>query len=467
MVTRITIEIIPSLRRGKFHKIILHLNDDNIERTVNLNMDFQPLWAFSRDTSSVAYDFLLFSTIIYGIDRFINRELYSLEGWTREIIVEGLPVIHKNEFNANREAITHTLNFLTGDLWDINFSEKEELSFYPSNSCQDWGEKLSYSKVSLFSGGLDSLIGLIDQLEQINDSKVIFVSHKDLGKEGKDQDSIMDQIRSNNLYTNKFIQIQTKAGLGKKKFNPVDNETTFRSRSLLFIGMGIYIANSLGINTPLVIPENGTISLNLPLFPSRRSACSTRTTHPTFIKRLQGVLEGLGMHHPLVNPYEFVTKGEMIRDTKNTNVLASLLPYSCSCAKRGHNYYWDRTGIEIHADRICHCGMCLPCIYRRVSLHLNGLDNQINSNYGTDVFNGIKFNYANLNQHSSRDFRALLEFIRQDYSNEEISRVLIKNGLTNLENLEDYTLLISRTIDQIKSWLNAKANIQIKQKAGL
>ena len=60
-------------------------------------------------------------------------------------------------------------------------------------------------------------------------------------------------------------------------------ETTLRSRSFLFISMAVLVADSISQEMPVFIPENGTISLNFPLTPSRRSSCSTRTTHPHFL----------------------------------------------------------------------------------------------------------------------------------------------------------------------------------------
>ena len=108
------------------------------------------------------------------------------------------------------------------------------------------------------------------------------------------------------------------------------------------------------------------------------------------------------------------TKADMMKDAFENDVkkaeLIPLVNLSCSCAKRGHNIHWDKSGAEIRENNITHCGMCLPCLYRRVALDAVGLDNT--ENLGTDVLNGQKYNINDLSQKRAKDFRALLYFLR-------------------------------------------------------
>lgn len=470
MATRIEIELRQPSKRGKFDDVIIHLYKENDHYCTNINFDFNPLFSFARDKESVAFDFLFFSVLIYNIDRFINRHIFSQEGWTREIEVVNVPVIHLAEFLNIKGSMDGAISFLTGDLWNINYCQSEGIHYQEKKSIKNWGDISVFKRVCLFSGGLDSLIGAIDKLEGIQQQseKLLLISHKDLGKEGNDQNSIMSIFRLQNLYDNKFHQIQTSVGIGKKSMGErIARESTFRSRSLLFIGMGIYAAHKIGGNVPLIIPENGTIALNIPLVPSRRSACSTRTTHPAFIHHLQDILATIGISNPMCNPYELKTKGEMVLRSENQLILRQLIDSSCSCAKRGHNSHWDASPEIIVRNHIRHCGMCLPCIYRRVSLHMNGLDINVDLNYGTDVFNGIKFDINNMGQKSPRDFRALLEFIRSRPSIERIEKELLINGMRDVSRIREYALVVDRTIDQIIVWINASGNEEIKRKAGI
>lgn len=462
MVAKIEIELREPLIRGAFDDIIIHLNKDNECYSTNINFDFNRLYSFARDKESIAFDFLLFSVLIYNVDRFVNRNIFSMEGWTREIEISNMPVLHLNEFQQMKSQIDKAISFLTGDHWNISFVQLDGILYQPREDIRNWGNINVFDKVSLFSGGLDSLIGAIDELEKIsNNKKLLLISHKDLGKEGTDQNSILSIFERQNLYQGKYDQIQTSVGIGKRILHGrIAKEATFRSRSLLFIGMGIYAAYNIGENIPLIIPENGTIALNIPLMPSRRSACSTRTTHPTFMSRIQNILTGIGITNILHNPYELKTKGEMVVKSRNQDILKQLANSSCSCAKRSHTYYWDTRGSNIK-----HCGMCLPCIYRRVSLYMKGLDDV--TQYGTDVFNGERFKINNLRQKSSRDFRALLEFIRNKPSVERIEKELLINGITDVSNIREYALVVKRTIDQINLWISNLGDRNIKRKAGL
>ena len=63
----------------------------------------------------------------------------------------------------------------------------------------------------------------------------------------------------------------------------------------------------------LKVPENGLISVNVPLDPLRLGALSTRTTHPFYIARWNDVLTTLGVNVRIENPYWDKTKGEMVK----------------------------------------------------------------------------------------------------------------------------------------------------------
>jgi hypothetical protein len=98
---------------------------------------------------------------------------------------------------------------------------------------------------------------------------------------------------------------------------------------------------------------------------------------------------------------------------------------------------------------------------------MDGLDINVNVNYGTDVFNGIKFDINNRGQKSPREFRALLEFIRSRPSIERIEKELLINGMRDVSRIREYALVVDRTIEQIIIWINASGNEEIKRKAGI
>jgi hypothetical protein len=85
----------------------------------------------------------------------------------------------------------------------------------------------------------------------------------------------------NKQFASNYNWIQTGVGLQLASGN--SREPSYRSRSLMFIALGTYFASRYN-DTELIIPENGTISLNHPLSASRRGSLSTRTISSLFIR---------------------------------------------------------------------------------------------------------------------------------------------------------------------------------------
>lgn len=458
------------IRMKNGHVYLLFQGSDGKIHSVNTKFNPKQLWEFSRDTSSVAFDLLVLSMIVYNVDRAVLRLSNSDDGWKRNLILLNVPVINLEDMNKGREAFNKAINFLTGDNWDIHFIQADSYSYNPTKKVKEYNPQF-FEKVALFSGGLDSLIGFIDEASTLSvDKKILLVSHMELGKEHSDQKSILEYCRENNIFSNKYEQVLLNAGLKPHSWNiKTPTESTFRSRSLLFFAAGIYIANKISPQCQLIVPENGTISINIPLDSGRRSSCSTRTTHPTFIKRIQEALYAIGISNSIYNPYRLKSKADMVleccQDTSKKAILESLVDLSCSCAKRGHNVFWDKSGIEIRNAKIKHCGMCLPCLYRRVALDTIGLDNE--ALLGTDVLHGIKFNLDNKHQKRNRDFNALLYFLKNRMNERTIRQELFFNGIIEKQELDEYTSLALHSYRQVINWLKKKATNEIQIRAGI
>lgn len=137
-------------------------------------------------------------------------------------------------------------------------------------------------------------------------------------------------------------------------------EMSCRSRSFMFFALATIVATYA--NCDVVVPENGSVSLNYPLSPSRRASCSTRTTHPLFIMRYQNLIHELGLNIRIYNPYEFQTKGEMVQHCADKNFLLQVIAKSNSCGKRNmHQQMYDNRNAT-------HCAHCMPCMYRKAAL---------------------------------------------------------------------------------------------------
>lgn len=426
------------------------IDTDGVSHSVGMKFDFSDIWSFAQDVTTPAFDFLLLSHIVYCVDRFVSRRLFSDDGWHRDIIIKDIPVLNLSVFESAKKQIENAVSFLTGDTWQFSFIQanpvKYEMIKHKEYVVSD------FSKVCLFSGGLDSLIGFIDETASLEKGKkLLLISHKELGKEGGDQKRILEVCEKEGFYQNRFAQMLLSAGLKSNSWrNKLPTENTFRARSLLFIAVGIYCAHAINPKMPLIIPENGTISLNIPLEKGRRGACSTRTTHPTFLKRTAEALNSLGITNPLLNPYQLYTKADMMvnafKNLEKRKKLKILAHLSCSCAKRSHNRWWDKKGGIVR-----HCGYCLPCVYRRVSLDAVGMDSE--DFIGTNIYRSKLFRLKDTSQARSSDIRALLYFLKYNCNEAYIRRELIANGVRDLNELNNYVKLVLRSYDQVLNWL--------------
>ncbi|HRI46976.1 MAG TPA: 7-cyano-7-deazaguanine synthase [Ignavibacteria bacterium] len=441
---------IPTAQVGKFSDIKLCYYDSSDKlRKVSLNIDFNNLYRFSEDTKSLSFDFFLIASTIYGIDNLITRYEYSINGWTRELKVT-FPVRNVAKWNASAKILNDALTFLTGDSWDISFEKLNVRSIFKEKKKKKiLYDKSNYQFISLFSGGLDSLVGAVDLLESLSSTKrLLLVSHFDSNSAGPNTDQRTLNSYLETIYKNKSDWIQAKVYLSHHDVDAekIEIETSYRSRSILFIAIGSYLQNNVKNSNKLIIPENGTISLNYPMTPSRSSSLSTRTTHPYFFLKIQELFDQIGIKCKLENPYSLLTKGEIVANCKNLTNLKGIYESSVSCSKSGRKMNWDRkTGTR-------HCGVCIPCIYRRSGLHKSGLDQQL---YGIDILNKV-----NPGHHD--DVLALANYLTTPVSKEEVKRGLITNSSSTIENLDDYADLILLSREEVKKWIIDKGNKKIK-----
>lgn len=446
---------IPKARKGKFSEIKLgYKNEENEDIQVLLNVDFQNLYEFTRKKNGIGFDVFLIGCFVYGIDILLPRKSFSVNGWSREIEVE-FPVESPDLFNGGKNELEQLLSFLTGDYWQISFIQRDVMPlFVNTKKVYSNDYRKSHKKISLFSGGLDSLIGVIDELAK-SKNRMVLVSHYDATFKGakSDQDKI-DKI----LYKkySHYHLLQTRVDLAGYDINgnKINTETTLRSRSFLFLCQAVFVASSIEDGIEILIPENGTISLNHPLTPSRRSSCSTRTAHPYYLIKVVDFISKLGLNHLIKNGYEMKTKGEMLEECIDKDILRATYKKSCSCAKRG-----TRKDIRDVMTGTNHCGICMPCIYRRVALHKIGIDNEV---VGTNLFNPQKYPLEKL-----PDVPAFLDYMRNPLSIEDIEKNLLINGTLPLDKVEQYASVVFRTRSQIIDWIKDKGSVEIKKKLGI
>ncbi|BAD66618.1 conserved hypothetical protein [Shouchella clausii KSM-K16] len=378
-------------------RIICKINEDDsfkvdekyIEYNINHNNRFTyTFWNKQLDLlpnffTKTALDIFYISLFVFGADRIISRNSTD-DSWTRNIKLY-IPVLDKKAWLENKSLLEEMLSFLSGDSWEIEFRRRElnerEIKF--KDSIEDKNNiGIDFKKVCMFSGGLDSFIGAIELLDDTSENDTLFVSHYGGGKGIKEyQDILREELISKyQLTESNFYSFYASAKNGV--------EDTTRTRSFMFFSHAVVLASSVDRPVNLVIPENGLISLNIPLTNSRLGSSSTRTTHPFYLSLFQKLLDNLKIMVKILNPYQFKTKGEMIRECSSIEFLQKNITNTMSCSHPD----WGRWAGE---SEVCHCGYCLPCVIRRSAIKNAGIqDETIYRDFDFTSLDVAKMNYS-------------------------------------------------------------------------
>ena len=308
--------------------------------------------------TELGLDLLVIAVHVYASDTRISRDTESDDAWTREIRLV-IPVSDVPLWNAAVSILERMLNFLTGDRWTLQFRPRPPK--FMAHVPQPNLIAPPFTGISLFSGGLDSLIGAIDQLAA--GQVPLLVSHAGEPAVSKAQDECFDLLRDNHPDSH-FERLRAWVTFPKDFVQKVPPENTTRGRSFLFFALGALAGSGLRRDFVLNSPENGFIALNVPLDVLRLGALSTRTTHPFYIARWNDLLKTIGIPGRIENPYWKMTKGEMVAACSNKSLLKAIVSSSLSCSSPTKGRW------KGHATG--HCGYCVPCLIRRASLRTFG-----------------------------------------------------------------------------------------------
>lgn len=405
---------------------IINYHDSNKMRFKFWDNGFIPINWYSN----IAIDLLYISMSVFAADRLCARDS-ATDGWCRELKLY-IPVLEKDIWIRNKILLEKTLNFLSGDNWTVEFRNREKTD--REIQCESKWKKVKnqakkYTKVSMFSGGLDSFIGAIDLLETKQQNEhILFVSHYGGGKGTIEyQDKLIERfVPKYRIDKEDFRQFHSTI------VNGVENST--RTRSFMFFAHAIALASTFGNEVILTISENGLISLNIPSTFSRIGTSSTRTTHPYYMGKLQELLKAVGLPIKLYNPYQFKTKGEMIIDCKNQEFMQENIANTMSCS---HPDVGRHRG-ETHA---MHCGYCLPCVIRQAAIKKSGI--QDDSEYYDSSFMSGPNAKINLNSYRQglNKFDPIYAFM-----------TIQQNGPIT-ENIDEYSDLYKRGMIELSEYI--------------
>lgn len=251
--------------------------------------------------------------------------------------------------NGSADMAADLLHWLTGDQWTLTLFRD------PSGSRPDSTSALTPdgAPTSLLSGGLDSYLGALHLL-QPGQTQPQFLGHADTATAIRHAQSLLAQWLGT-AYSPPPSYSRLGFSQAERK-----GENSSRSRSLLFVALGTAAASANHSET-VYVPENGYTSLNIPLHPNRGGALSTRSTHPTTLRRVNDLLAALELTVQITNPFADLTKGEQM-----ARVAAQPPPpgwekvaaKTVSCGKLdGRTFEGGNPNLN--------CGLCYPCVVRR------------------------------------------------------------------------------------------------------
>lgn len=337
----------------------VQLIDGNQRLGVGLGQVLDVLRQWGLAPSEIAVDFALLAATLTAADTRISRASESQDGWTREIDL-CVPVSDPERWNAARDHIVTMLNFLTGDRWGVQFRPRPKAlaTLAPASNKL---RIVNPTSVCLFSGGLDSFIGAIDLIAA--KQAPMLVSHYWDGITSKHQKYCGSALETR--FKGQAVQhVRARVGFGNELVKKVDSENTLRGRSLMFFALAALAGDAIGGAVTIYVPENGLISLNVPLDPLRLGALSTRTTHPFYMRSVQQLLTHLGLNVTLHNPYAFQTKGQMAKGCADRAFLKKEAKNTMSCSSPAKTR-WAKDPTQREPK---HCGYCVPCVIRRAAL---------------------------------------------------------------------------------------------------
>ncbi len=334
------------------NKLVVSLDQGDEEKMLRTTL-LQQLQHNGLALNNVMFDLLHFALAIYTVDQIVSRQQNGFQGWSRHLKVH-FPVNDIETWLKVKEMLEEYIGFLSGDKWEFVFRQNDDVR---AEEPVLLSNPNGYTRVCLLSGGLDSFIASIDLLKE-EGQKPVFVSHYKTGTESSTQDKVLAALArkfgQNNFGSHKFY-VQP-----NQKNSSAQKENSSRARSLLFICLGLAVATALGDDIDLVLPENGLISLNIPLTKTRLSSHSTRTTHPFFVDGLNKIILKLTLKSRIYNPYQFKTKGEMMIECRDADFLKGHIPETISCSHPEQSrYLGKRPGLN--------CGYCVPCIIRQAA----------------------------------------------------------------------------------------------------
>jgi 7-cyano-7-deazaguanine synthase in queuosine biosynthesis len=296
-------------------------------------------------------ELLEFFLALYATDRLIQR---SKRRWPRTITIE-FPVASVERWNDCRDLLEELIWRSTGDVVTIVPTLRKVSEIHADSRAAHF--VLQYEQpttVVMLSEGLDSLCGAFHAARTTKE-RIAFVS---IVTNSRKQARFDDIIRG--------LKRELGSPLRSLHFHdaqwhledaPRRQERTQRARTLLAIATGLTAA--CAYESPFVqISENGMGILNIPNPNLQSRHESSQVLHPSNLELWKKVSKLMLGGAVIVYPNRFRTKAEMCMEIPASARYLIRETSSCDAPQR----------VDAPAD----CGVCGSCLYRKMSLGVNG-----------------------------------------------------------------------------------------------
>lgn len=314
----------------------------------------------NRNIAPALVDLVEIASFVYIADQVQHRGAGEVESmgatWRRRMRFE-IPVRVPSLWRSAEvgDALIELLSFLSEDEYEFTFTPYKHppaLDTYLT-----FGKRAAEQppeSVVLFSGGLDSLGGVLEEVVR-DERPSLLITHESTTKlRGRHRTLRSMIVNATSGPAPQFITVRV------NKKNQTEREYTQRARSFLYAALAVAAARMADLST-VRFYENGVVSLNLPMSPQVVGSRATRTTHPRVLASMRRLFSAItGSPFAVENGFLWKTKAEVVGDIVKGGH-GSMIEWSTSCT---HTWTYRK-------DKP-HCGTCSQCIDRRFAVLASG-----------------------------------------------------------------------------------------------
>ncbi len=333
-------------------------------------------------------DLLEIAAYVFCADRLTSRgskDNVEYHNWSR-LFHFAIKVRDFDFWNTHdvKEKLKEALVFMSGDR-AYHFTFQPEHSTPPTSLFDTEKfqiEPQQNTRVILFSGGLDSLAGIVECLENSSD-QLCLISHRSGQGTAKTQNQLINALHEWYPDRIKYYKFSCKLhGIRAR-------EETQRTRAFLYTSIAYALSHVL-FQEEIFVYENGITSINFPKQQNQINARASRTTHPKTMTLLENLFSEIDQSKIKIStPFLWKTKTDIFHILDEVG-RRDLITSTVSCSQT------FKLG-----SQATHCGGCSQCIDRRFAAYASKLD---------DVDEGGIY---------------ALDFIQREIENSEVKTTLI------------------------------------------